>query len=111
MKRLNTRVFGTPLWSLVLPVAACILLAAIWDRPLGWLAVGLVVIALFASVFAAVHHAEIIALRVGEPFGTLVLALSVTVIEASLIVALMLAGGEATRALTPRSRCWQRWPR
>ena len=40
-----------------------------------------------------------IALRVGEPFGTLVLALAVTVIEASLIVALMLSGGEAAGAL------------
>ena len=96
---LNKNVFGTPAWSLALPIAACLLLAAIWDRPLGWSLVGVVVVTLFASVIAAVHHAEVIALRVGEPFGTLVLALAVTVIEASLIVALMLSGGEAASAL------------
>ncbi|HUK62528.1 MAG TPA: hypothetical protein VLV15_04315, partial [Dongiaceae bacterium] len=48
---------------------------------------------LMAAVLAAVHHAEVIAHRVGEPFGTLVLALSVTVIEAALVVSMMLAGG------------------
>ncbi len=96
---LNKNVFGTPAWSFVLPIVACLLLAAVWDRPLGWLLLGVVVVTLFVSVFAAVHHAEVIALRVGEPFGTLVLALAVTVIEASLIVALMLSGGEAASAL------------
>jgi len=40
-----------------------------------------------------VHHAEIVAHRVGEPYGTLLLAIAITVIEVSLIVALMLAGG------------------
>lgn len=49
--------------------------------------------ALIACVLAAVHHAEVVAHRVGEPFGTLVLALAVTAIEASLIVALMLSAG------------------
>ena len=41
---------------------------------------------LIATVFAAVYHAEVVAHRTGEPFGTLVLALAVTVIEAALIV-------------------------
>jgi Ca2+:H+ antiporter len=50
-------------------------------------------------VFAAVHHAEVIALQVGEPFGTLVLALAVTVIEGALIVSMMLSGGPETSAL------------
>lgn len=59
----------------------------------------LVIVALMGAVFAAVHHAEVIALRVGEPFGTLVLALAITVIEASLIVSLMLSGGQAAVAL------------
>lgn len=90
---------GIPIWSIALPVLACVLLAAIWERPLGWVLLGIVVTALVVAVFTAVHHAEIIALRVGEPFGTLVLALAVTVIEATLIVALMLSGGEAARAL------------
>jgi Ca2+:H+ antiporter len=55
--------------------------------------------ALIVAVLAAVHHAEVVAHRVGEPFGTLVLALAVTVIEASLILSMMLSGGEATAAL------------
>lgn len=48
---------------------------------------------LIGGVLAAVHHAEAVAHRVGEPFGTLVLAVSVTAIEVALIVSLMLAGG------------------
>jgi len=47
--------------------------------------------ALVAVVFAAVYHAEVIAHRIGEPFGTLVLAVAVTVIEVALIVSVMLA--------------------
>lgn len=46
-----------------------------------------------ASVLAAVHHAEVVAHRVGEPFGSLVLAVAVTVIEVALIVTLMVIGG------------------
>ncbi len=55
--------------------------------------------ALVAAVFASVHHAEVVALRVGEPFGTLIFALAVTVIEASLIVVLMLSGGGTASSL------------
>lgn len=56
-------------------------------------------VALVACVLAAVHHAEVVAHRVGEPFGTLLLALAVTVIEASLIVSLMISAGEDTATL------------
>jgi Ca2+:H+ antiporter len=52
---------------------------------------------LIATVFAAVYHAEVVAHRVGEPFGTLVLAVAVTVIEAGLIVSIML-GAAADKA-------------
>src|SRR5580704_3808745 len=45
---------------------------------------------LFGTVFAAVHHAEIIAHRIGEPYGTLLLTLAVTVIEVALIATIML---------------------
>lgn len=48
--------------------------------------------ALLGNVIAAVHHAEVVALRLGEPFGTLVLALAVTVIEVGLIISIMLSG-------------------
>jgi Ca2+:H+ antiporter len=54
---------------------------------------------LFAAVFAAVHHAEIVALRVGEPFGSIVLAVAVTVIEVALIVSMMLAAKDGGGAL------------
>jgi Ca2+:H+ antiporter len=50
----------------------------------------LLLVILFGTVFAAVHHAEVIAERVGEPFGTLVLTLSVTIIEVALITTIML---------------------
>ena len=52
---------------------------------------------LIATVFAAVYHAEVVAHRVGEPFGTLLLAVAVTVIEAGLIVSIML-GAAADKA-------------
>lgn len=45
---------------------------------------------LVASVAAAVHHAEVIAHRVGEPFGSLILAVAVTVIETGMILSIML---------------------
>ncbi len=48
---------------------------------------------LFGTVFAAVHHAEVIAERIGEPYGTLLLTLAVTVIEVALIATLMLGEG------------------
>lgn len=50
-------------------------------------------------MITAVHHAEVVAHRAGEPFGTLVLAIAITIIEVSLIVVLMLAGGSDTQAL------------
>ncbi|MFT3917592.1 MAG: hypothetical protein QM704_26950 [Anaeromyxobacteraceae bacterium] len=56
-------------------------------------------VVLVAAVLAAVHHAEVVAHRVGEPFGTLVLALAVTVIEVALVVSMMLAAGPEKAAL------------
>src|SRR6202043_119311 len=55
---------------------------------LGFAAVLLVI--LFGTVFAAVHHAELIAERIGEPYGTLLLTLAVTIIEVALIATIML---------------------
>jgi Ca2+:H+ antiporter len=54
---------------------------------------------LVGAVIAAVHHAEVVAHRVGEPLGTLVLALAVTAIETALILSMMIAGGEDMAAL------------
>ena len=59
--------------------------------------VGLTV--LTAAVFSSVHHADVIAHRLGEPYGTLVLTVAVTVIELALILSIMLAGeGQPTLA-------------
>jgi len=66
----------------------------------GWVLLACVP-ALLGAVLASVHHAEVIAHRVGEPLGTLVLALAVTVIEAALVLSIMLAGG-ANSAAVPR---------
>jgi Ca2+:H+ antiporter len=55
--------------------------------------------ALIGTVLSAVHHAELVAHRVGEPFGTFLLAIAVTVIELGLIVTLMAAGGESAATL------------
>ncbi|WP_216266687.1 calcium:proton antiporter [Polynucleobacter hallstattensis] len=51
---------------------------------------------LIGAVLSAVHHAEVIAHKTGEPYGTLVLAISVTIIEVSLIIAMMIAGHEGS---------------
>ncbi|WP_273795007.1 calcium:proton antiporter [Brucella intermedia] len=42
------------------------------------------------TIFAVLHHAEMIAHRVGEPYGVLILTLAVTCIEVSIIVSMML---------------------
>ncbi len=88
-----------PAWSLVTPIVAAALLGTAVLFPLGAVLALACVAALFGAVFASVHHAEVVAHRVGEPFGTLVLAVAVTVIEVALIVSLMLAGGPDTAAL------------
>jgi Ca2+/H+ antiporter len=74
-----------------IPVAALAVLAVGAALPLSAPLIAVAVVFLVAAVFAAVHHAEVVAHRVGEPFGTLVLALAVTVIEVSLILSMMLA--------------------
>ncbi len=73
----------------VVPAFALVVLAISWTQkpPTGVLAI--LGVFLIASVFSAVHHAEVIALRVGEPFGSLILALAVTIIEVGMIVVLI----------------------
>ena len=86
-------------WTTAGPVVALVVLAATWGRTLPALVVTLVAFVLAVAVLAAVHHAEVIAHRVGEPFGSLVLAVAVTVIEVALIVTLMVSGGSETATL------------
>ncbi len=80
-----------PLYSIILPALglATWLLVGKTQSPLLAVVLGAV---LLGNVISAVHHAEVIALRIGEPFGTLVLALAVTVIEVGMIVVLMVGG-------------------
>ena len=86
-------------WPWAGPIAAVTLLAAAWGRPLDSLWATVAAAALLGAVIAAVHHAEVVAQRVGEPFGTLVLAVAITVIEVALILSVMLAGGPDKAAL------------
>jgi Ca2+:H+ antiporter len=76
-----------------------VVLGLSWGRDLSALVAGLVAIVLAGAVLTAVHHAEVVALRVGEPFGSLVLAVAVTVIEVALIITLMLSGGPKAASL------------
>jgi Ca2+:H+ antiporter len=86
-------------WVVVGPVLALLVLAFTWGRELPPLVVALVAVVLGGAVLAAVHHAEVVAHRVGEPFGSLVLAVAVTIIEVALIITLMLSGGEKSASL------------
>ncbi len=88
-----------PTWTWAAPLLAAVLAGVALAAPDHLLITAACTLALGASVVAAVHHAEVVAHRVGEPFGTLVLAVSVTVIEVALIVSLMLAGGPDAAAL------------
>ena len=81
----------TPWWAWTWPVLAWVILSVTpFASPAGFIAAAAGV-ALILAVFAAVYHAEVVAHRTGEPFGTLVLAVAVTIIEVALIVSVMVA--------------------
>jgi Ca2+:H+ antiporter len=86
-------------WTVLVPVLAVLALALTWGRDAGPVLVTVVAVLLAGAVLAAVHHAEVVAHRVGEPFGSLVLAVAVTVIEVALIVTLMVSGGPESSSL------------
>ena len=87
-------------WTVVVPFIGALAVALTWAvKDVGSVLAVVVGLLLAASVLAAVHHAEVVAHRVGEPFGSLVLALAVTVIEVALIVTLMVSGGPETFSL------------
>jgi Ca2+:H+ antiporter len=85
-------------WTRIVPVVGVAAVALAWSVDLGPLLAVPLGALLVGSVMAAVHHAEIVAHRVGEPFGSLTLAIAVTVIEVALIVTLMLAGDSPSLA-------------
>ena len=86
-------------WTTAVPVLALVVLVLTWGRDLPTVVEVLVAVVLVGAVLAAVHHAEVVAHRVGEPFGSLVLAVAVTVIEVALIVTLMVSGGDEAASL------------
>ncbi len=92
-------------WSIVTPIVAWLVLGLSqlhFDLDfIYWGAIESLLMAasLIGAVLAGVHHAETIAHKLGEPFGTLVLATAITIIEVGLILSLMLTGGPETAAL------------
>lgn len=86
-------------WTTLAPPLGAVALAASWGRDLPSLLLVVVAILLAGAVLAAVHHAEVVAHRVGEPLGSLVLAVAVTVIEVGLILMLMSSGGDSASTL------------
>ena len=81
----------TPWWAWTWPAVAWVILLMSILLGKGDLIAALAGAVLIATVFAAVYHAEVVAHRTGEPFGTLILAVAVTVIEVALIVSVMVA--------------------
>jgi Ca2+:H+ antiporter len=88
-----------PWWAWVWPMLGWILLVVTTVVSMSGILAAAAGAAMIATVFAAVYHAEVVAHRVGEPFGTLVLALAVTIIEVALIVSIMMAGKGDTAGL------------
>src|SRR3954465_8050475 len=86
-------------WTTAVPVLALLVLAVTWGRKLPTVVELLVAVVLIGAVLAAVHHAEVVAHRVGEPYGSLVLAVAVTLIEEALIATPMVSGGDETASL------------
>lgn len=83
-------------WTIIFPILSSIFYLG------GFLNSGLVTtniigaVFLFASVLAAVHHAEVVAHKVGEPYGTIILAICITILEVGLIISFMLSGSEGS---------------
>lgn len=88
-----------PWWTWGWPALAWVMMAAGFAFGAGTILSIAAATVLMATVFAAVYHAEVVAHRVGEPFGTLVLAVAVTVIEVALIVSVMLSAPDAKAGL------------
>jgi Ca2+:H+ antiporter len=85
-------------WTVSLPLLACLLFFSgyIYESVTFQIIAGFLLI---GSVMSAVHHSEIIAHRVGEPYGTIILAVAITIIEVSVIVSLMISGGNEAISL------------
>ncbi|SER30733.1 Ca2+:H+ antiporter [Pedobacter rhizosphaerae] len=87
-----------PIWTMATPLLSVIFFFIAGSDAAGMMRI-IIAFLLIGSVLSSVHHAEVIAHRVGEPFGTIILAIAITTIEVALIVSLMLSGGEGEKAL------------
>lgn len=91
-----------PRWTIVFPILSTIMIALYFSGLLpkdNLLVLAAEVVILCGTIFAGVHHAEIVADRVGEPFGSILLAIAVTIIEVGLIAMLMLADEDGGAAI------------
>lgn len=79
----------------MVPVVGLVVLAVTWGVSPGPVLATAIAVVPVGAVLAAVHHAEVVAHRVGEPFGSLVPAVAVTIIEVALIVTLIASGARA----------------
>ncbi|MBO9635575.1 MAG: ionic transporter y4hA [Chitinophagaceae bacterium] len=82
-----------PLWTVISPLIGLAFVLTVGEQHQAYLDIVMGAV-LISVVLSAVHHAEVVAHKVGEPYGTLILALAITVIEVSLIVTIMLTKGE-----------------
>jgi Ca2+:H+ antiporter len=95
-----------PWWCWVAPLLAAALVVAKLTHlvaPDGLVFVVLAVALLGGAVFAAVHHAEVLAVRIGEPFGSILLALAITTLEAGLIISVMASGASGSDVVATAS--------
>ncbi len=88
-----------PSWTTLAPIVAIVALVPAWFAHPEGIVLGVLAVLLVAAVLAAVHHAEVVAHRVGEPYGSLVLAVAVTIIEVGLIVTLMVTSDKDAAGL------------
>ena len=88
-----------PSWTTVAPILAMVALVPAWFAHPEGVVLGVLAVLLVAAVLAAVHHAEVVAHRVGEPYGSLLLAVAVTIIEVGLIVSLMVTADKDASGL------------
>ncbi|WP_181308998.1 calcium:proton antiporter [Rufibacter sp. XAAS-G3-1] len=85
-------------WTIIIPTLAWVLFFSGLIHDSGFFQIAASVL-LILSVMSAVHHSEIIAHRVGEPYGTIILAIAITVIEVSIIISLMMSSGQESVSL------------
>jgi len=85
-------------WTIIIPILAWLLFFSnlIYDSDLFKIVASVLLI---FSVMSAVHHSEVVAHKVGEPYGTIILAIAITVIEVSIIISLMMSGGDEAVSL------------